>query len=172
MDCIKMVVTMNPCPCGYYPDYARCSCTGHQIQQYLGKVSQPFLSRMDICIEVPGVLYDSLKAEKGETSGEIRRRIQKAREVQKKRFSGRTHYFNAAMSVEEVRKYCALGMQEEKIIQKAFECLGLTARTYHKILKVARTIADLAGEERIGLSHLQEAIGYRVVDKKYWGGNE
>ena len=169
---IMLVAAMNPCPCGYYPDYARCSCTSHQIQQYLGKVSQPFLSRMDICIEVPGILFDSLKAEKGETSGEIRRRIQKAREIQKKRFSGRTHYFNAGMSAEEVRKYCALGIQEEKMIQKAFDCLGLTARTYHKILKVARTIADLAGEERIALSHLQDALGYRVVDKKYWGGNE
>ncbi len=163
-----LVSAMNPCPCGYYPDYERCSCTPHQIQQYLGKVSHPFLDRMDICVEVPRLKYENLKKSGGETSETIRKRIMKADEIQKRRYQGSTIKHNAEISSADVKRYCRLHQEAELLADQAFYKLELTARTYHKILKVARTIADLDGQEMIEARHLGEAIGYRAVDKKYW----
>ena len=168
-----LVAAMNPCPCGAYPSQS-CTCTPGQIQNYLGKLSQPFLDRMDICVEAPKVEYEALKPVGNmrsleESSAEIRDRVCKAREIQNKRYQGEETRFNAMMNVGELEKYCALGMEEEALMQQAFDRLSLTARSYHKILKVARTIADLEGRGQIGTSHLAEAIGYRTLDKKYWG---
>lgn len=165
-----LVAAMNPCPCGNYPDMEKCSCSESQIRQYLGKISQPFLDRMDICTETPRVGYEALNRKaKGETSAEIRARVIKARTVQNRRYQGTGIFLNSMLGVKELKKYCGLDREEEALMRRAFTSLGLTARTYHKILKVARTIADLDGEERIALTHLKEAIGYRTIDKKYWG---
>lgn len=165
-----LVAAMNPCPCGCYPDMNRCTCTPGQIQHYLGKLSQPFLDRMDICVEAPRVKYEALKkGRQEESSAVIRERVCRAREVQNKRYKGTKILTNAMLETREMEEYCALGEREEALMKQAFSCLGLTARTYHKILKVARTIADLDGEERILERHLKEAVGYRSLDKKYWG---
>lgn len=170
MNCINFVVPMNPCPCGNYPDFNRCTCTPAQIQQYLGKVSQPFLDRMDICAEAPRIRYEALTGEKRqESSDEIRDRICKVRIVQQERYKGRKIWTNAMMGVSELKEFCSLGKSEEELMQKAYTSLRLTARTYHKILKVARTIADLDGSGTIRGCHLKEALGYRMIDKKYWG---
>lgn len=167
-----LVAAMNPCPCGCYPDMNRCTCTPGQIQNYLGKLSQPFLDRMDICVEAPRVEYEALQnggKEESESSKEIRERVCRAREIQNERYRGTAIVSNSMLGTKELDCYCALGAEEEKLMRRAFTTLGLTARTYHKILKVARTIADLDGEERIQERHLKEAVSYRSLDKKYWG---
>lgn len=165
-----LAAALNPCPCGNYPDLERCSCTPGQIQQYLAKISQPFLDRMDICVEVPRVEYESLNEEKdGECSEAIRERVSKARERQKERYKGLETTVNAALPVKELKRHCRLDSEGEKVMEQAFETLGLTARTCHKTIRVARTIADLEGAGQIGTAHLKEAIGYRMMNKKYWG---
>lgn len=166
-----LVAAMNPCPCGCYPDMNRCTCTPYQIQKYLGKVSQAFLDRIDICIEAPKVQYEALKMQKGrkaESSGAIRERVCKAREIQNKRYIGTGITVNAMLDSNGLEKYCQLGEQEELLMKQAFSTLGLTARLYHKILRVARTIADLEGCETIQTEHLAEAVGYRTFNKQYW----
>lgn len=165
-----LVAAMNPCPCGCYPDMNRCTCTPGQIQHYLGKLSQPFLDRMDICVEAPRVEYESLKKEgREESSAVIRERVCRAREIQNRRYQGTGILTNAMLGIREMEQWCTLGEAGERLMKQAFSRLGLTARTYHKILKVARTIADLDGEEQILEKHLKEAVGYRALDKKYWG---
>ncbi len=161
---IMLVAAMNPCPCGYYPDYSRCTCTDFQIRQYQGKISQPFLGRMDIGIEVPEVCYEDLSGgSRAESSHTIRRRVERARLRQTERYQGQGMLFNAELSGSDIMKYCRLGAKEERMMKQAFELLSLTARTYHKVLKVARTIADLEGEEDISMEHLQEALIYRCA---------
>ncbi len=165
-----LVAAMNPCPCGNYPDLNRCTCTTPQIRNYLGRISQPFLDRMDLCVEVEKVQYEHLQSEaKEEDSESIRRRVQAAREIQKERYHGTDIFVNAQLNVKDVERYCTLTRGDEKMMQHAFDKLNLTARTYYKVLKVARTIADLAGEEQITSLHLCEALGYRSMDQKYWG---
>ena len=168
-----LAAAMNPCPCGYYPDMDRCACTPAGISQYLGKVSQPFLSRIDICMDTPAVDYRNLKGGPGqkaeETSEKIRERVCLARERQMRRYSGEPGKTNASLPAKKIPEYCALGTKEERVMESAFRQMGLTARTYHKVLKVARTIADLDGKEKIQTGHLAEAIGYRLPDAKYWG---
>ncbi len=165
-----LICAMNPCPCGNYPDFNRCTCTPAQIQRYLGKVSQPFLDRIDICAEAPRIRYTELVKEKRqESSVKIRDRVCEARAVQQKRYKNLRIRTNSMLEVNELREFCSLGHREERLMNQAFASLGLTARTYHKILKVARTIADLDGSEKIKERHLREAIGYRTMDKKYWG---
>lgn len=165
-----LAAAMNPCPCGNYPDFGKCTCSAAQVQQYLGRISQPFLDRIDICIEAPKVEYEVLKRnEKQETSVEIRKRVCRARELQSRRYQGTQILTNSMLGPKELEIYCHLGKEEEALMKRAFTNLGLTARTYHKILKVARTIADLEGKELIDTGHLKEAVGYRTLDKKYWG---
>lgn len=168
-----LVAAMNPCPCGAFPDQS-CTCTPGQIQHYLGKLSQPFLDRIDICVEAPRVEYEALKLDEvnqqeEESSADIRERVCRARVIQNRRYEGVETRFNAMMSVSELQKFCTLEKEEEKLMKQAFARLGLTARSYHKILKVARTIADLEGQEQIQMIHLTEAIGYRTLDKKDMG---
>ena len=169
-----LVAAMNPCKCGYYPDVQKCSCTPGQIQKYLGKISQPFLDRMDICIETPKVVYRDLDRERKDLEGEetsetIRRRVTDARNIQRERYKGTDIRTNAVLGPQEIGRYVELGERERKMMELAFERIGLTARTYHKILRVARTIADLDHSEKVKEKHLKEAIAYRALDKKYWG---
>lgn len=165
-----LVAAMNPCPCGNYPDFSKCSCTPWQIQQYLAHISQPLLDRIDICVEAPKVSFaDIRQRDAGGTSADIRKRVEAARLLQRERYDGTAVRANALLGVKETDRFCRLGREEERLMKQAFTSLGLTARTYHKILKVARTIADLDGETDICETHLKEAIGYRTVDKKYWG---
>ena len=164
-----LVAAMNPCPCGNYPDLNKCLCTSTQIQAYLSKISQPLLDRIDICVEAERVAYEDLQGAREESSKDIRERVIMARERQKERYKGEGITTNSQLNAEKIKRYCILGSEEEKMMRQAFEKLNLTARMYHKILCVARTIADLAGEEKIGLAHLREEIGYRTLDKKYWG---
>ena len=165
-----LVAAMNPCPCGCYPDLERCTCTPAQIQAYVSRISQPFLERIDLCAEAPRVSYEALtKTEKEESSAEIRERVTRARQIQAERYRGTPIRVNAMLSGEMLKSWCGLGREGQKLMQTAFSVLGLSARAYHRIIKVARTIADLDGEEEIMERHLREAIGYRTVDRKYWG---
>jgi magnesium chelatase family protein len=165
-----LVASMNPCPCGYLGDPTHeCSCTQGQIDKYLGKISGPLLNRIDIEIEVSPVRYEDLKdTGREETSEAIRNRIIEAREVQKKRYEGLNIMTNSELAGKNISRYCSVESESEKLLKDAFEKLGLSARAYNKILKVARTIADLDGYENIGMKHVAEAIQYRSLDRKYW----
>ena len=165
-----LVAAMNPCNCGYYPDVNRCICSPNQVKRYLGKISQPLLDRIDICIESIQVNYKEMEDKKiHETSEQIRLRVGKARNMQLERYKGESIHFNAELTPGNIRKYCTLGKEEKKLLEDVFEKLNLSARAYHRILKVARTIADLDEKEKILKKHLSEAICYRSLDKKYWG---
>ena len=165
------VAAMNPCPCGYYPDRNRCSCTVSKIQNYLGKISHPLLERIDLCVEVERISYDDLQTKrKEECSSEIQRRIIKARNIQMKRYENLPISTNAELTSQQVEEFCVLGEEAKKIMRTAFENLNLTARKYYKVLMVARTIADLEGEDEILAKHVHEALSYRMVDAKFWGG--
>ena len=168
-----LVTAMNSCPCGAFPS-ASCICTPAQIQAYLGKISQPFLDRIDLSVETSKVEYQDLTHPKEkealpESSTVIRERVCAARNVQKIRYRNTGIKCNAMLHGVELKKYCELDNQEEKLMGQAYEVLHLTARSYYRILKVARTIADLDSSRKIRMEHLQEAIGYRTLDKKYWG---
>ena len=168
-----LVAALNPCKCGYYPDRSRCHCSSQQIHQYLGKISRPLLDRIDICIETLQIPYRELLTESvNETSKQIRDRIVIARRIQQKRYQCTRIFFNSMLSGRDIKNYCRLSSKEQKILEQAFERMNLSARAYHRILKVARTIADLDQSENIEKRHLCEAIGYRSIDKKYWGGME
>ena len=159
-----LVAAMNPCPCGNYPDLNRCTCTTTQIQNYVGKLSQPFLDRMDICVNVQKVQYEELAdGEKEESSYMIRERIVRAREIQKERYRNEGILTNAQLGMQRIAHFCVLGKAQREIMEKAYEHLGLSARSYHKVLRVARTIADLEGTEGIEVKHLREALSYRTV---------
>mgnify|MGYP000889091183 CR=1 FL=1 len=165
-----LVAAMNPCNCGYYPDRNKCSCSVNQIQRYLGKISQPLLDRIDICIETLQINYKELEeSADNESSKDIRKRVRKVRKIQSERYSKEEIRFNSELTPKMIQKYCRLGEEEKKLIENAFINLNLTARAYHRILKVARTIADLDGARDIDTTHLSEAICYRSMDKKFWG---
>ena len=168
-----LVGAMNPCPCGHYPDMHKCRCTPYEVHRYLERISGPILDRIDICVEAPAIEVSALKGNvRPESSEKIRERVLAARELQKVRFAGTSLRFNADMGVKEVKMYCPLQRKEERLIEEAFPVLGLTARSYHRILKVARTIADLEGSEQIKEEHLTEAICYRMTDRKYLQTNQ
>ncbi len=163
-----LVAAMNPCPCGYFSSPIHsCSCTLSQIQKYRSRISGPLLDRIDIHIEVPAVKYKELSGEMtGEPSSTIRERVKKARAIQLARFSGRKGvYCNAHMSSKDIRKYCVLDEKSKALLDHAITKLGLSARAYDRILKVARTIADLGEVEHIASEHVAEAIQYRSLDR-------
>ena len=163
-----LVCAMNPCPCGYYPDRNRCKCTESQIKRYMGKVSGPILDRIDLCVELQPVAISGLHMGSGEESSEaIRKRVLRARERQAERFQGSHCRFNADIDVTNIGEFCALGAEEKAFAEKLYDSLQLSARAYHRIIKVARTIADLEGAERIGTEHLMEASFYRP-SLEYW----
>lgn len=163
-----LVAAMNPCPCGYYGDARRaCICTGAQIHRYRSKISGPLLDRIDIQIEVPPVTIRELSAETQEEPSEaIRERVEAARKTQEERFSGKPIYANAQMPARSIKKYCAVGEPARQLLERAVEKFGLSPRAYHRVLKVARTIADLEGREHVEEPHIAEAIQYRVLDKR------
>lgn len=165
-----MVASMNPCPCGYLGDPTHdCSCSQGQIDKYLGKISGPLLNRIDIQVEVLPVKYDDLKDNRiEETSEEIKKRIVKARNIQQKRYKDIGIMTNSELSTKGIAKFCRVNKESEILLKNAFEVLGLSVRAYNKILKVARTIADLENYENIETKHVAEAIQYRNLDRKYW----
>jgi len=162
---------MNPCPCGFFGDPSHeCHCTPPQIQRYVSKISGPLLDRIDIHIEVPAVKYKELRGEAAiEDSATMRERVVRARNRQLERFrSEKRIYANAQMPPKLIRKYCEISAEGEKLLETAVTRLGLSARAHDRILKVARTIADLASAEAIAPRHLGEAIQYRTLDRTYW----
>ncbi len=163
-----LICAMNPCPCGYYPDKNRCHCTQNQVKRYMGKVSGPLLERIDVCVELQPVKIASLHSGKGgECSRTVRGRVLEARERQKRRFLETDYRFNSDMKPTDMERFCPLGSKERKRMEQIHRKLDLSARTYHRILKVARTIADLAGEEEIAEEHLLEAACFRPA-AEYW----
>lgn len=165
-----LVAAMNPCNCGYYPDMNRCICSPNQVKRYLGKISKPLLDRIDICIESVCVNYKDIEEKRmEETSQEIRKRVLQARRVQLNRYQNEMIHFNSELTPGLIKKYCVLKEEEKQLLEDVFLKLNLSARAYHRILKVSRTIADIEGEENITRKHLSEAICYRSLDKKYWG---
>ncbi|MCM1543051.1 MAG: YifB family Mg chelatase-like AAA ATPase [Blautia sp.] len=163
-----LVCAMNPCPCGFYPDINRCRCTENQVRRYMGKVSGPILDRIDLCVELQAVDIASLKnRKKNESSKMIRERVIRAREIQKERFRDTKYRFNGDIEAADMENYCALGRKEQQYMEQLYRSLNLSARAYHRILKVARTIADLAGAKEIAVEHLLEASFYRPA-QEYW----
>lgn len=165
-----MVASMNPCPCGYFGSNRECKCSGIQIQRYISKISGPLLDRIDIHVDVPAVEFKELRGKnipQGESSAKIRERVIHARQIQLRRFQNEGIFSNSAMSSSQIRKFCELDEISESLLEKAMTRQGLSARAHDRILKVARTIADLEGSENIKPNHIGEAIGYRSLDKNY-----
>jgi len=162
-----LVSGMNPCPCGNFGSSVKeCTCSPMQVSKYLSKLSGPLLDRIDMHIEVDNVTYEDIKGEESENSESIRARVNLARAVQSKRYAGRGIMHNAGLDAELLAEYCVLDDKSELLLKKAFDKLGLSVRAYTRVLKVARTVADLAGEERIGFAHVSEALSYRCMDRK------
>ena len=171
---ILLVGAMNPCPCGYYPDLNKCRCTEGEIARYLSHISGPILDRIDISVEAYKINVEELSAnsQKNESSETIRRRVLKAIEIQKKRFMNEGISFNSEMTPGQIKKFCKLSPEDSRLMEKIFVSMDLSARAYHRVLRVARTIADLEGEENIQGRHLTEAACYRMTDSKYWNRKE
>jgi magnesium chelatase family protein len=168
-----LAAAMNPCPCGYHGSGQRqCQCTEPMIQRYVSKISGPLMDRIDIHIDVPAVNYKELRGSdsKTESSAQIRERVVRAREVQLNRFAaaGERNYSNAQMSSRQIRIYCDLGSDSERMLERAMQQQGLSARAHDRILKVARTVADMEGNPQIESKHIAEAIQYRTLDRTYW----
>jgi magnesium chelatase family protein len=170
-----LVGAMNPCRCGYYGHPTKpCTCSQNDVKRYISKISGPLLDRIDIQIELPSLSYEELStnSERGESSAEIRERVAKAREFASKRTSGdemNRIYCNAQLDSSAIRKYCVMDDTAELLLKNAYDKMGMSARGYDRVMRVARTIADLDGAEIIGARHIAEAIQYRSLDKKYWG---
>ncbi len=167
---VMVVAAMNPCPCGYLGHPTQnCRCTEKAVDKYLAKVSGPLLDRMDIQVEVAPLEYSDLTSEsEEESSAEVRERICKARTLQEARFAGTATTCNAGMTPAQLREFCKLTEEASKKMEAAFDRMGLSGRAYDRVLKVSRTIADLAGSEQIESRHLMEALQYRSLDRKYW----
>lgn len=165
-----LVASMNPCQCGYLNDPTReCSCTQLSVKKYLGRISGPLLDRIDIHIEIYPVKYDELENDgRGECSQKIRERVNKTRKLQIDRYKGNNIYCNAQLTPSMIKKFCKLNDDAKKILRRAFENLGFSARAYNRILKISRTIADIDGSENISTQNIAEAIQYRSMDRKYW----
>ena len=169
---IMLVAAMNPCPCGFFGHPTRnCTCTPNSVQKYLGKISGPMLDRLDLHVEVPPVDYVALSSQsKEETSAEIKARVNKARKIQQERYKNTEITCNARLTPKLLKQYCKMTDEAQKYLQMSFDKLGLSARAYDRILKVARTVADLEGSEIIEKQHIFTSISFRSLDRKYWGG--
>lgn len=171
---IMLIAAMNPCPCGYYGHPSgRCRCSHKQVAAYLSKISGPMLDRFDLHIEVAPVEFNDISSDKKEeSSAEIRKRVSAARDIQNERFKGTHINCNAKITPDKLNSFCPMDDNAKTFIGKAFDRLGLSARAYDRILKVARTIADLNGSEKIEKEHISAAIQFRSLDRKYWSGEE
>ena len=160
-----LVCAMNPCKCGWYGDPSgRCRCSDREVRSYRSRISGPMLDRIDIVVEVPSVHFEDLRSRaEAEPSSAVKARVNAAREIQNRRY-GETGMCNAWMGPKELRQFCALDESGTELMKNAFEAMGLTARSYDRILKVARTVADLEGSEEILPQHIAEAIQYRAVN--------
>lgn len=164
-----LAAAMNPCPCGFYPDMNRCRCTSGEITHYLGKISQPLLERIDICTEVPAVSFSKMKKKiAGESSAQIRKRVEAVQEIQRERYKKEKFCFNGELDGRKLEKYCVMTGGADKLLEQAYEQFQFSTRAYHKIMKTARTIADMESSEKIKEEHICEALTYRAYDKKYW----
>ena len=165
-----LIAAMNPCPCGFFGHPTkRCTCSPNAVSKYLNKISGPMLDRLDIHVEVPPVKYDELQGgTTEETSEQIKMRVDKAREIQNKRYANDGITCNARLTPALLKKYCILTSEAENALKSAFENLGLSGRAYDRLLKVARTLADLDACEKIDFPHIAQAIQLRSLDRKYW----
>ncbi|MEJ5364401.1 MAG: YifB family Mg chelatase-like AAA ATPase [Desulfosoma sp.] len=165
-----LVAAMNPCPCGFAGDPTKsCRCSALEIQRYRSRISGPILDRIDLHVDVPAVKVEDLQGEHGaESSSQVRSRVMEARQRQRARFCNEGIFANAAMGPKEVQRHCAVDPHGERLLHEAIKTLHLSARAYHRILKVARTVADLEGTERIAPHHVLEAIQYRSLDRTFW----
>ncbi|MDE7322564.1 MAG: YifB family Mg chelatase-like AAA ATPase [Lachnospiraceae bacterium] len=164
-----LVAAMNPCPCGHFPDRNRCTCSETEVRKYLSRISGPILDRIDVITEAPRVDIRQLSsAMHNESSADIKVRVMGARERQKSRYRGTRYHFNAELGSGDIRRYCPLGTEEQAMMEEIFTIMNLSARAYHKVIKVARTIADLDGKDDISIAHLSEAVCYRMSDRDYW----
>ena len=165
-----LIASMNPCPCGYYGSNEKeCTCSSSEISKYMHKVSGPLLDRIDIQVEVHSVEYNKIVGkEHAESSEQIKRRVDSARKIQEKRYKEYSIYSNSELTPRLIEKFCVLDEESKMILEKAFKKLNLSSRAYNRILKVARTIADLDGRENVTKIDIAEAIQYRSLDKKYF----
>ncbi len=165
-----LVAAMNPCPCGYFGHPSRpCTCSPRSVDRYLGRISGPLLDRMDLHVEVMPVEFEELSADtKSETSAQVRARVNAARQRQISRYEGLGFTCNAELPPQLLRECCPTTPEADRLLRRAFEKFGFSARTYDRVLKVARTIADLDGSDTIGSAHAAEAVQYRTLDRKYW----
>ncbi len=166
-----IVAAMNPCSCGYYPDRNRCHCREDDVRRYLHRISRPLLDRMDLCVEAPPVHFRDLQEQEveEESSEMIRRDVERVHEIQRERFREDSIFFNSQMTIRHLNQFCRLGEKETNFLKEVFEAKNMSARAYHRILKVSRTIADLEGSEEIRIPHLLEAVGFRSLEEKFWG---
>ncbi len=167
---VMLVASMNPCPCGYYGDRKHeCTCSPKKIQNYLSRISGPLLDRIDLHIEVPAVEYEDLDSkDKPESSAAIKARVNKARRIQTERYKGTGIYSNSSLTPAMCEEYCILSSDANVMLKAAFDSMGMSGRAYNRLLKVARTIADLGDSDRIEAEHIAEAIQYRSLDRKFW----
>ena len=167
-----LAAAMNPCKCGYFPDRQKCQCTPQEVRQYLGKISQPLLERIDLCVEAPAICYEDLVDEgEAQSSAQMAAKVQTAVSMQRRRYKGTSFHFNSDLTAAAIKEFCPISREGEVLLKKVFEKMELSARSYHRIMKTARTIADLEEKEVIEKKHIAEAVQYRSLDKKYWGGN-
>ncbi len=167
---VMLIASMNPCPCGNYGSDKPCRCSAREIRQYLSRISGPLLDRIDMHVGMDAVTYGELAEDKpAERSREVRARVNAARRIQHERYAGTGVYGNASLSGEQLETHCALSAPCRKLMESAYTAFGLSPRGRARVLKVARTIADLAGAEKIDEKHLAEALQYRAPDERYWG---
>lgn len=166
---IMLIAAMNPCHCGYFPDRNRCTCSRTMIERHLNKISRPLLDRMDLCVEVQRLALSDLTT-KGmeESSAQIRSRVEQTQHIQQQRFAGSGILYNSQIPVSEIEKWCPMEPEGETLLKESFDHLELTARGYYRIIRVARTIADMEGSKQIRRSHIQESLLYRGIDRKMW----
>lgn len=166
-----LLASMNPCNCGYYPDMQKCHCTQATLRRYAQKVSQPLIDRIDICVEAPNVTYMELTTNgDNENSETIRKRVSICHQIQQERYRRESFHYNSRIPAARMEEFCPLGEKERKYMEGIYHKMSLTARTYHKVLRVARTIADCEQSRQINIGHLQEAICYRSMNERFWGG--
>ena len=167
-----LLASMNPCNCGYYPDMQKCRCSPSGLRRYFDRISQPLIDRIDICVEAQSLSYGELTQKRnGETSAVIQSRVRACYEIQCERYKGESFSHNSQIPAARLAEFCPLDTKENHYMENMYEKMSLTGRTYHKILRVARTLADMEQEKNIKLKHLNEAICYRSIEGKYWGGD-